>query len=181
MGHWASLATATAAFLVAASAAAASPAEPLKITSPAFLPNGPIPAQYTCKGADVSPELRWSGVPANAGSLALIVDDPDAPDPAKPQRTWVHWVVIGLTPATTGIFRGGPLPGGARAGTNDFGKAKWGGPCPPIGTHRYFFKLYALDKTFALAVQAPTKAALETAMKGHVLASAEVIGTFAGK
>jgi Raf kinase inhibitor-like YbhB/YbcL family protein len=152
----------------------------LTITSTAFAPNGAIPAVYTCEGRDASPPLAWSGVPPGAKSLALIVDDPDAPDPAAPKTTWVHWVLYDIPPTARGLAEAvGPaaLPPGTREGRNDFGRTSYGGPCPPVGRHRYFFKLYALDTT--LAAKSPAnKAALETAMKGHVLAEATLMGTY---
>jgi Raf kinase inhibitor-like YbhB/YbcL family protein len=152
----------------------------LKITSTAFQSGGSIPSRYTCEGQDVSPPLAWSGAPANTKTFAVIVDDPDAPDPAKPQRVYVHWVVYNL-PATATALRENasktPLPKGAVQGRNDWGKAEYGGPCPPIGRHRYFFKLYALD-TELTGMSSPTKADLERAMKGHVLDSGELIGTY---
>jgi Raf kinase inhibitor-like YbhB/YbcL family protein len=152
----------------------------LKITSPAFLPGGSIPSRYTCEGQDTSPPLAWSGAPANTKSFALIVDDPDAPDPAKPQRVYVHWVVYNL-PATATALRENAskneLPKGAVQGKNDWGKAEYGGPCPPIGRHRYFFKLYALD-TELTGLSSPTKADVERAMKGHLLDSGELVGTY---
>ena len=147
------------------------------LTSSSFAPQAEIPTKYTCEGDDVSPPLAWSGQPAGAKSFALIVDDPDAPDPAAPQRTWVHWVVVDLPPASPGLPEGGALPTGARDGLNDWKRAGYGGPCPPIGRHRYFFKLHALDTTLP-ALKQPTKAALEEAMKGHVLAQAELLGTY---
>jgi Raf kinase inhibitor-like YbhB/YbcL family protein len=152
----------------------------LTITSTAFAGNGAIPALYTCEGKDLSPPVAWSGVPAGAKSLALIVDDPDAPDPAAPKMTWVHWVLYGIPPSATGLaeaVKPAALPSGTREGSNDFGRTAYGGPCPPIGRHRYFFKLYALDTTLADLKQ-PTKAALEKAMQGHVLAQATLVGTY---
>jgi Raf kinase inhibitor-like YbhB/YbcL family protein len=152
----------------------------LTLTSQAFRQNGEIPAQHTCQGADVSPPLEWSGVPANTKSLALIVDDPDAPDPAAPKMTWVHWVLYNIPPTTTRLPDGAAaqaLPGGTLEGVNDFKRAAYGGPCPPVGRHRYFHKLYALD-TVLPDLKGPSKAALEKAMQGHVLAHAELIGTY---
>jgi Raf kinase inhibitor-like YbhB/YbcL family protein len=152
----------------------------LKITSTAFQPNGSIPSQNTCEGKDTSPPLTWSAAAGNAKSFALIVDDPDAPDPAKPQRVYVHWVVYNLPASSTGLPENASktgLPKGAVQGKNDWGKAEYGGPCPPIGRHRYFFKLYALD-TALTGLSAPTKADLERAMKGHVIDSGELIGTY---
>lgn len=155
---------------------------PLAIKSTAFAPNGPIPTKYTCEGEDVSPPLEWSGVPERAKSLALIVDDPDAPDPAAPKMVYVHWVLYDLPPSTTGLPEGvttAQLPKGAREGKNDPGKTGYSGPCPPIGRHRYFFKLYALD-TMPGDLGRPTKADLEAAMRGHVIEQAEVVGTYQG-
>jgi Raf kinase inhibitor-like YbhB/YbcL family protein len=149
----------------------------MHIDSAAFPPQGDIPAQYTCEGADTAPPLRWSDVPAGTRSLALIVDDPDAPDPAKPQRTWVHWVLYDIPPQATGLPEGGKPPEGAREGVNDWKRTGYGGPCPPIGKHRYFFKLYALDTPLTQLQQA-TKAQLEAAMQGHVLAQAQLIGLY---
>jgi Raf kinase inhibitor-like YbhB/YbcL family protein len=149
----------------------------MKLTSTAFAHGADIPSRHTCEGDDVSPPLSWTELPSGTQSLALIVDDPDAPDPAAPQRTWVHWVVVDLPPASAGLPEGGALPTGARDGLNDWKRAGYGGPCPPIGRHRYFFKLHALDTTLP-ALKQPTKAALEEAMKGHVLAQAELLGTY---
>jgi len=153
------------------------PAMSLSLTSPAFSHGSGIPARHTCQDADVSPPLAWSGVPAGAKSLALIVDDPDAPDPAAPKMTWVHWVVYNLPPGTSALPEGAALPAGALQGVNDFKHARYNGPCPPVGRHRYFFKLYALD-TMLPDLHQPAKAALEKAMQGHVLAHAELIGTY---
>jgi Raf kinase inhibitor-like YbhB/YbcL family protein len=152
----------------------------LAIASPAFAPGGEIPALFTCEGQDLSPALEWTGVPAAAKSLVLIVDDPDAPDPAAPKTTWVHWVLYNLPPGTTGLAQAiGPrtLPAGTREGTNDWKRTGYGGPCPPIGRHRYFHKLYALD-TVLPELGAATKAEVVAAMDGHVLAHAEVVGTY---
>lgn len=155
-----------------------SAASRFSISSPAFAPNGPIPSKHTCEGEDVSPALAFSGLPDGTKSLALIVDDPDAPDPAAPKSTWVHWVLYDLPPTSTGLPEGvTALPSGTREGKNDWKRTGWGGPCPPIGTHRYFFKLYALD-TLLGDLREPTKAALLKAMEGHVLAQAEVVGTY---
>jgi Raf kinase inhibitor-like YbhB/YbcL family protein len=150
----------------------------LSITSDAFEAGAGIPEKFTCDGADVAPPLGIDGVPDGARSLALIVDDPDAPDPAAPKRTWVHWVLYDLPPATRRLPEGGgDPPPGARPGTNDFGHTRYGGPCPPIGRHRYFFKLYALDRALG-DLKAPTKARLLNAMEGHVVARAELVGTY---
>ncbi len=152
----------------------------LALTSSAFTHNGTIPRQHTCQGDDISVPLAWSGIPEGAGSLALIVDDPDAPDPAAPKRTWVHWVLYNLPTGAGGLkqaVRPGELPAGTREGKNDWGRTGYGGPCPPIGRHRYFHKLYALD-TVLPDLGEPTKAELERAMQGHVLARFELIGTY---
>jgi len=147
---------------------------PLKITSLAFKHNEHIPAKYTCDGADVNPALAIENVPAGAKSLALIVDDPDAP-----AGTWVHWVVWNISPDTREI-KERAVPSGASQGMNDFRKRNYGGPCPPSGTHRYFFKLYALDTVLNLGTDS-TKAALERAMQDHILAQAEFIGLYKRK
>jgi len=151
----------------------------LKITSSAFQQGGSIPAKYTCEGQDVSPPLAWAGALGSARSIAMIVDDPDAPDPAKPERVYVHWVAynipVGASLAENASKSG--MPKGAVQGKNDWGKPQYGGPCPPIGRHRYFFKLYALD-TELTGLSAATKSDLESAMKGHVLDSGELMGTY---
>ena len=146
----------------------------LKISSPAFKHNGHIPSKYTCDGMDVNPSLAIEGVPPGAKSLALIVDDPDAP-----RGTWVHWVVWNIASDTQAIEEN-TVPVGAAEGMNDFRKRNYGGPCPPSGTHRYFFKFYALDSSLTLNTNT-TKADLERAMKGHILAQAEIIGLYARK
>lgn len=150
----------------------------LALSSPAFGQNGQIPQEFTCDGADRSPPLDWSGPPAGTKSLALIVDDPDAPDPRAPERTYVHWVLYDMPPSARGLTAGGSnLPTGTKVGTNDWKRVAYGGPCPPIGRHRYFFKLYALD--LVLGNRGPqTKAQLEEAIKGHILEHAELIGTY---
>ncbi len=151
-----------------------------KLTSSAFSPNGSIPTRYTCEGNDASPSLEWSDAPSGTRTFALIVDDPDAPDPAKPQRTYVHWVVYNIPANVTKLEEnaGKNIPlGGAAAGSNDWKKQTYGGPCPPIGRHRYFFKLYSLD-TVLSGLSNPTKADLEKAMQGHVLGKAELVGTY---
>jgi Raf kinase inhibitor-like YbhB/YbcL family protein len=155
----------------------------MALTSSAFTAGGEIPAVHTCEGADTSPALEWSGVPAGTRSLALVVDDPDAPDPKAPRMTYVHWVLYNVPPTASrlpeGAARGG-LPPGTREGTNDWKRTGYGGPCPPIGRHRYFHKLYALDVDLP-DLGTPTKAQLEKAMEGHVLAKAELIGTYQKK
>jgi Raf kinase inhibitor-like YbhB/YbcL family protein len=149
----------------------------LTLTSPAFNDQGAIPARHTCDGDEIAPALAWTGAPAGTKSFALIVDDPDAPDPAAPKRTFVHWVLYDVPPAAAGLPEGPALPAGAREGRNDFGRTGYGGPCPPIGRHRYFHKLYALDAALG-DLGTPDKAALERAMKGHVLAEASLVGTY---
>ena len=150
----------------------------MELHSSVFKQGGELPQRCTCEGEDVAPPLQWKGLPSGTSSLALIVDDPDAPDPAKPQRTWVHWVVVDIPPGAAGLpGEGQALPEGCREGLNDWKRAAWGGPCPPIGRHRYFFKVYALDCKLPQLAQ-PTKADLEQAMQGHVLAQAELMGTY---
>jgi Raf kinase inhibitor-like YbhB/YbcL family protein len=149
----------------------------MKLNSNAFPNQGQIPSQYTCDGNDSSPPLAWSSAPDGTRSVALIVDDPDAPDPAAPQMTWVHWVLYNLPPAGSLTEATRALPAGTLPGLNDWKRTGYGGPCPPVGRHRYFFKLYALDSTLP-DLNRPTKAQLEQAMKGHVLARAELIGTY---
>lgn len=153
----------------------------LILSSPAFTDSGEIPRQFTCDGADVSPPLAWSGVPAEAKSLVLIVDDPDAPDPAAPRMTWVHWVLYNLPPSTNGLkegVRSPDLPLGTLEGVNDWKRTGYGGPCPPVGRHRYFHKLYALD-TVLPDLRSPTKNRVVEAMQGHVIDSVELVGTYA--
>ncbi|MEQ6341506.1 MAG: YbhB/YbcL family Raf kinase inhibitor-like protein [Gammaproteobacteria bacterium] len=150
------------------------------ITSTAFSHNGTIPRLYTCDGNDVSPPLAWFGIPSETKSLALIVDDPDAPDPAAPKMTWVHWVLYNIPPTVTGLAEGVPpkeLPAGTLQGINDWKRTGYGGPCPPIGRHRYFHTLYALDVILP-ALGSPGKMALEKVMQGHILAKAELVGTY---
>jgi Raf kinase inhibitor-like YbhB/YbcL family protein len=151
----------------------------MTVTSSAFAPNSSIPAKYTCEGADTSVPLAWSGAPAGTKSFALIVDDPDAPDPQAPKMTYVHWVVYDIPVSVDGLGEGTStrLPSGAREGVNDWKRTGWGGPCPPVGRHRYYFKLYALDIVLG-DLNAPTKPVLENAMRGHVLAQGELVGTY---
>jgi Raf kinase inhibitor-like YbhB/YbcL family protein len=152
----------------------------MHITSSSFPHNGVIPVRHTCDGHDTSPELFWTEVPEGAKSLVLIVDDPDAPDPAAPKRTWVHWVLYNIPANTAGLSEGiaaTELPSGTRGGINDWQRTGYGGPCPPIGSHRYFHKLYALD-TVLPDLKQPTKAKLEAAMQGHVIAYSELIGRY---
>jgi len=152
----------------------------LSLTSTAFKDGDEIPPRYTCQGDDTAPPLEWAGVPEEARSLVLIVDDPDAPDPAAPRMTWVHWVVYNMPPEATGLAEGATsrdLPPGSEEGINDWNRTGYGGPCPPIGRHRYFHKLYALD-TLLTGLRKPTKAQVEAAMQGHVIAQAELMGTY---
>jgi Raf kinase inhibitor-like YbhB/YbcL family protein len=150
------------------------------LMSSQFTAGGAIPSAHTCEGADTPPALHWSGVPATAKSLALIVDDPDAPDPKAPKTTWVHWVLYNLPPTATSLPAGvtrAQLPPGTREANNDWNKPGWRGPCPPIGRHHYHFKLYALDVVLP-SMPAAGKAELVAAMKGHVLAEGQLIGTY---
>jgi Raf kinase inhibitor-like YbhB/YbcL family protein len=152
-----------------------------ELMSSAFTNGGEIPAEYTCDGDDRSPPLVWRGVPGGTVSFALIVDDPDAPDPAAPRRTWVHWVLYDIDAGTTQLAAGassGALPAGGREGTNDSRQLRYSGPCPPIGRHRYFHRLYALDRLIGPLTK-NDKTGLLRAMEGHVLATAELMGTYA--
>ncbi len=155
----------------------------MELQSPDFGNNERIGKEFTCDGKDISPALQWSGAPDETRSFALIVDDPDAPDPANPRMTWVHWVLYNIPPTADSLPQaatGQDLPEGTMQGLNDWKKTGYGGPCPPIGEHRYFFKLYALDTELS-GLGKPTKAKLENAMKGHVLAKAELIGLYRRK
>ena len=148
----------------------------MRLSSAAFQEGGAIPLEHTCDGSDTSPPLSWGPVPEGTRSIALVSDDPDAPG-----GTWVHWVAYAILPDATGLPAGLPatetLPTGARHGKNDFGRIGYGGPCPPSGTHRYFFKLYALDTEVDLAPGA-TKQELLRAMSGHTLAVGRLMGTY---
>ncbi len=148
----------------------------IKITSTAFEEGGMIPRKYTCDGVDVSPPLTWTGIPEGAKTIALISDDPDAP-----MGTWVHWVLFNLPPTEKGLPEAVPpnkeLKNGAKQGRNDFRRIGYGGPCPPGGTHRYFFKVYALDTVLNLPAGA-TKAELLKAIEGHVLAQGQIMGKY---
>lgn len=170
--------------LASAAAYAAQGSKTMELNSSAFTQMADIPSQYTCEGRDHFPPLTWSGVPAAAKSLALIVDDPDAPDPAAPRMTWVHWLAYNIPPLSTGIAAGKSgmpeLPAGAHQGLNDWQQEGYRGPCPPIGRHRYFFKLYALD-TILPVLHPATKAVLEKAMQGHILARSELVGFYGKK
>ncbi len=152
----------------------------LSIKCDAFAPGGAIPKRYTCEGDDVSPPLAWSGLPAGTKSLALIIEDPDAPDPQAPKTTWVHWVLYNLAPTATSLAENAMqhgLPQGTLLGRNDWGRTGYGGPCPPIGRHRYFHRLFALDVLLP-DLHGPRKAPLEKAMRGHILAEAALMGTY---
>lgn len=152
----------------------------LTISSPAFAHNSKIPAIYTCDGRNISPPLQWTEIPPGSKSLVLIIDDPDAPDPAAPKRIWVHWVLYNIPASVSGLTEDiapQALPAGTMEGLNDGGTTGYGGPCPPIGCHRYFHKLYALDVVLPDLHQ-PTKKALLQAMEGHILAHAEIIGLY---
>ena len=150
----------------------------LSIKSPSFDHNGAIPKTFTCQGKDISPALQWSDLPEGTKSLALIVDDPDAPDPRAPKMTWVHWVLYDIPADAEGLPEAvEQLPAGTREGLNDWKKTGYGGPCPPIGRHRYFHKLYALDTK--LGDKGPlTKQALLEAIEDHVLARGQLVGTY---
>jgi Raf kinase inhibitor-like YbhB/YbcL family protein len=147
----------------------------MKITSSAFEHNQKIPSKYTCDAENISPELSFSAIPENAMSLVLISHDPDAPR----QGGWTHWVVINMNPTATGIAENSKSSSGLET-TTDFGKAGYGGPCPPSGSHRYYFYLYALDTTLDLDATA-TKEVVETAMEGHILEKAELMGNYQRK
>ncbi len=150
----------------------------MRIVSTAFSNQSAIPALYTCEGKDISPPMAWADLPAGTKSLALIVDDPDAPDPAAPKMTWVHWVLYNLPATSDGLQENVKiLPAGTKEGLNDWKRTGYGGPCPPIGRHRYFHKLYALD-TMLPDLKQPTKAKLEEAMKGHIIREAQLVGTY---
>lgn len=152
----------------------------LTLRSEAFGAGGSIAPIHTCDGVEVSPPLAWDGIPPQAQSLALVVDDPDAPDPAAPQRTWVHWVLYNIPASAGGLPQGvlaQDLPRGTHEGLNDWKRAGYGGPCPPIGRHRYFHKLYALDVVLP-DMGTPTKAQLERAMQGHIVGQAELVGLY---
>jgi len=145
---------------------------PMQITSPSFSNNGNIPAEFTCSGSNLNPQLNFANIPENTKSLALIMDDPDAPN-----GTWIHWVIFNISPKTT-VVNKNSAPNGAIQGANSWGTSNYGGPCPPSGTHRYFFKLYALDNTLSLSSSA-SKANIESAMQGHILSQATLIGKYA--
>ena len=149
------------------------------ITSTAFNHQSEIPIRYTCEGDDTSPDLEWKSEPPNTKTFVLIVDDPDAPDPKAPKMTWVHWVLFNMPASIHALpeaVLAAELPAGTKEGINNWNRTGYGGPCPPIGRHRYYFKLYAIDAE--LSLNQPTKAAVEQAMKGHILAEAVLMGTY---
>lgn len=152
----------------------------LTLASDDFKHDAAIPARHTCDGANLSPSLSWSNLPAGTRSLALVVDDPDAPDPAAPTIRRVHWILYNIPPQTSHLVAGireSGLPPGAQAGLNDWKNTRYGGPCPPVGRHRYFHTLYALD-TVLPDLRHPTRTQLERAMQGHVLEQASLVGTY---
>lgn len=152
----------------------------MQLVSSAFSNQGSIPQRYTCEGEDISPPLAWSGAPEGTKSFALIVDDPDAPDPKAPRMTWVHWILYNLPAGAQALSEGvqsGQLPAGTKQGRNDWKRTGYGGPCPPMGRHRYFHKLYALD-TILPDMGVPSKPDLERAIAGHILTQAELVGTY---
>jgi Raf kinase inhibitor-like YbhB/YbcL family protein len=161
-------------------AAGAAQGAGMELESSAFVDQGEIPRRYTCEGEDVSPPLAWSGLPEGTRSLVLILDDPDAPDPAAPRMTWVHWVLYNLPPEVAGLAEAvapSGLPASTRPGRNSWKRSGYGGPCPPIGRHRYFHHLYALDMVLP-DLDEPSAAALRKAMEGHVLGRSELVGTY---
>jgi Raf kinase inhibitor-like YbhB/YbcL family protein len=169
----------------AVTAAPANPAKEatvmvMKMTSAAFKHEAAIPARFTCDGTNASPPISWSDLPSGTKSLVLVVTDPDAPDPKAPKTTWVHWVLYDIPASASDLREAVPskgLPPGTLEGTNDWGRTGYGGPCPPIGRHRYVHTLYALD-TVLNDLDRPTRAKLLAAMQGHVLQTAELIGTY---
>jgi hypothetical protein len=155
----------------------------MQLRSSAFEHGGEIPRAYTCDGDDISPPIEWSDLPAGARSLALIVDDPDAPDPDAPKLTWVHWLLYDLPPTNGALpvaTHAKDLPPGTLEGCNDWQRTGYCGPCPPVGRHRYFFKLYALDLVLP-DLHHPDKAALEKAMAGHITGETALIGMYKRK
>ncbi len=150
----------------------------MKLSSTSFEHEGTIPKQHTCEGTDLSPQLTWSGASSDAKAFALIVDDPDAPDPAAPKRTWTHWVLYNIPPGVTSLPEGAQnAPFGAADGKNDWNQVGYRGPCPPIGRHRYFFRLFALDARLE-GLSHPTSRELQQAMKAHVIGTATLMGTY---
>ena len=152
----------------------------MKITSTAFEDGGEIPSLYTCEGKDISPPLSWTDVPADAKSLVLIVEDPDAPDPKSPKMVWIHWILYNIDPKSDGLpenVKSFLFPAGTEPGTTSWDKLQYGGPCPPIGRHRYFHKLYALDKVLP-SLEDSTIEMVKNAMKDHIIAEAVIMGTY---
>ncbi len=152
----------------------------LTLSSPDFAHEGPIPTRFTCDGEKISPALAWSGAPEGTRSFALIMQDPDAPDPAAPERTFIHWVLHDLPPTTRSLpvgVKSDDLPEGSREGVNDSEHTGWTSPCPPIGRHRYYFRLFALDRMLG-DIGTPTASDLERAMISHILATTELMGTY---
>jgi Raf kinase inhibitor-like YbhB/YbcL family protein len=150
----------------------------MRLFSSAFADHEAIPRKYTCDGEGLSPPLAWSEVPPGAKSLVLVIDDPDAPDPSAPKMVWVHWVLYNIPCGSSGLAEGvRALPAGTREGLNDWRRTGYGGPCPPAGRHRYFHRLYALDALLP-DLRRPSRAQLEAAMRGHVLAEATLVGTY---
>jgi len=152
----------------------------MSIMSPAFKYGTEIPGRHTCDGPNISPQLKWDGVPAGTQSLVLIVDDPDAPDPSAPEMIWVHWLLYNIPAHENSLAEGVTeknIPAGTLPGINDWNRALYGGPCPPIGMHRYFFKLYALDHILP-DLKKPNRTKLEQAMQGHVLDQASLMGVY---
>ncbi len=153
----------------------------MRLISSAFLPFTDIPSLYTCEGSDQPPPLAWTDVPVQAKSLVLMIEDPDAPDPAAPKMTWIHWILYNLPPDTVGLNSKTDgsidIPPNTLCGLNDAGQTTYHGPCPPIGRHRYFHRLYALD-TMLQDLHHPSKAKLEKAMQGHILAQCELVGYY---
>ncbi len=150
----------------------------LAITSPAFTADGPIPTRYTCDGEDLSPPLAFTQLPPGTASLALVIEDPDAPDPQAPRTIWTHWIVYNIPPTTRALAENAArrgLPPGAQSGRNDWGRSGYGGPCPPVGRHRYIHRLLALDVVLP-DLKSPTRGELEEALAGHVLEEARLIG-----
>lgn len=153
----------------------------LHLTSPSFQHDHPIPARHTSDGADVSPALAWTDPPPGTKSFALVVHDPDAPDPRAPKRDWVHWVLYDLPADARSLPEGATtatLPPGTREGRNDWGETGWRGPSPPVGRHRYFFELHALDRVLP-DLRTPSRSDLEAELRGHVLDTATLMGTYA--
>jgi Raf kinase inhibitor-like YbhB/YbcL family protein len=152
----------------------------MNLSSPSFSNEAEIPVRHTCEGEDVSPALEWTGAPPGTQAFVLIVDDPDAPDPAAPKTVWTHWVLYDIPAFATRLTEdvgSSDLPAGTREGLNDWNRTGWGGPCPPIGRHRYYHKLYALDEPVG-DLDTPTKQDVERAMEGHVLDTAQLMGTY---